>query len=186
MSWERRYCNSQAWLGLLQLGECCRAVLMSEAFSGLSESCLDRGAAQGLSKPVNIPPSEPPELPPSPLHTAKRRWITTTLERRYTFSALNRAAVRCSSASAGCLYRWVWSLKKDFSLCLESVYGMSEWKSEPSAGRFLAVWVIRYLCHIIQHIATSPDQSQSWQALALMVCHANKQSSQICWRVAEK
>lgn len=107
VSWERRYCNSQAWLGLLHLGECCKAVLMSEAFSGLSESCLDRGAAQGLSKPVNIPPSEPPELPPSPLHTAKRRWITTTLERRYTFSALNGAVVRCSSASAGCLYRWV-------------------------------------------------------------------------------
>lgn len=42
---------------------------MSEAFSGLSKNRLDRSIDRGLSKPVNMPPSETPELPPSPLHT---------------------------------------------------------------------------------------------------------------------
>lgn len=41
-----------------------------------------------LCKTVNIPPSEPPELPPSP---PRRRWITATLERRFTFPALKRS-----------------------------------------------------------------------------------------------
>lgn len=67
--WGKHYRNWQGWSGLQQRGECCRSVLMSEAFSGLSKNRLDRSIDQGLSKPVNMPPSETPELPPSPLHT---------------------------------------------------------------------------------------------------------------------
>lgn len=67
--WGKHYRNWQGWSGLQQRGECCRSVLMSEAFNGLSKNRLDRSIDQGLSKPVNMPPSETPELPPSPLHT---------------------------------------------------------------------------------------------------------------------
>lgn len=99
---------------------------MTVAFGGLSERLPGPLCSPGPLRTCQHPTVRGRRAATiSPLRTAKRRWITTTLELRYTFSALNGAVVRCSSASAGCLYRWAWSLRKDFSLCLKSVYCMS-------------------------------------------------------------
>ncbi len=172
-SWERRYCNWRVWLGPLQRGECCGAALTSESFSGLSETS---------QKPVGIIRSEPPELPPSPPNTAKRRWITTILERSYTFSALNGAVVHRSSASAGCLHRWAWGLREDFSLCFHEIC-LSGGQTQVQGGlnvrrsdTYYPTWC--YISWPVPVMASSGTDP---------FCHANKQSSQKkCWQVAEK